>query len=431
MSIARVNGKLGARSQAGLSMLELMTALIIAALIVGSVVAGLGVIRRTNQLSSENLTSSNSAFLTSGQFSDDVASVGPVSGVSDLVAAGATGCGGSTSALRLMGLTADGSAVQVRSYHVNAVGDRTELRRRTCTGTSLGTATSSSTFSNSLLVRDLATGPAPVSITCDGGDPVTPHCHVVEMRVETATGRDFDLRGTIASVMNPSPTTSIAPAVAPPSGKCTLVATETTWGGTGGVAGSGDGRSGDVRMYTYDDTNQRNSYLRFDLTKPCIGANDTWPSLPGGRNLTGATLQLNYTGKSSTTCWFLGDIAGVSREGQVLQPLSGTANWTEATLTGANMPTSVYGDNTYKVTFDTEYKFTTGEVKNPPLVKQLSQTGIIEAVKKWYTAGVWTNNGWILRRSSVGDTCSVSNMFASRHDSNAARRPQLIIKWGP
>lgn len=400
--------------QGGFSIVELLVSMLIAALVIGVTLSALAVTHRSNKSGEQNLTSSNSAFQTGSRFSSDVASVGPVAGVSQLVATGQPGCGGGTSALRLVGPRADGTGVQVRSYHEVTDGSGRLLSRRSCSGSDLATALAAAPASNSTIVSDLDTGSGAVVVTCDGV-AVSDSCQVVEMTVKTSTGRTFAVRGTIASVLQPTPTTAPAPVIAPPTGTCTIMASETTWGGTGGAAGSGDGHTGDALMYTYDDTNQRISFLRFDLTQPCAeGASGDWPTLPGGRNLTSVTLYLAYMGKSYSGC------CGISYDAQIIKPLNDSSTWTEAALTGGNMPKNG-GRSGY------DYKFNVGSAGS---LTAHTSTVITNAVKQWYQAGGWVNNGWMLRREGAGDTLSKFNTFASRHNANAALRPRLVIKWG-
>lgn len=401
-----------AMNQSGFTLVELLLSLAVGALILGSAAFSLSVTRRSNHSSSADIASSNSAFQTGSRFADDVSSVGPVAGVTSPVGAGETGCGGVSSLLRLIGPTADGTGVQVRSYHDTINDGQAMLQRRTCTGADISAAlTAIPSASN--VVRDLATGPGSLTATCDDG-PITSACRVVEMNVKTISGRTFTVRGTVKAALTPTPTTAPTPVIAPPTGTCTIMASETTWGATGGYAGgSGDLHAGDGTMYTYNDSNRRNSFLRFDLTQPCVGAGDPWPTLPGGRTLNSVTLQLAYMGKSYNGC------CGISRDGQIMQPLSADSNWSEATLRGDNMPGGVRGGNDYKFSVAAAGSLTSH-----------TGSGIINSVRQWYAAGGWTNNGWILKRDGVGDTFGKSNKFASRFDSNPALRPRLVITWG-
>ncbi|MCA9242215.1 MAG: prepilin-type N-terminal cleavage/methylation domain-containing protein, partial [Planctomycetales bacterium] len=235
------------RSQSGFTLVEALVALAIGALVVGSAALGLSVTRRSNQSSSTDIASSNSAFQTGSRFADDVSSAGPVAGVTSPIGAGESGCGSVTSALRLIGPKADGTGVQVRSYHETIDGGRPALQRRTCSGTDIAAALAATPSDTSNVVRDLSSGTDAVTVTCDGG-PVTTACRVVEMDVETYSGRTFTVRGTVRSALTPTPTTAPTPVIAPPTGTCTIMASETAWGSTGGVAGGTGGHAGDGTM---------------------------------------------------------------------------------------------------------------------------------------------------------------------------------------
>lgn len=458
--------RLAGAGQGGFTLLEALLAVAVSSIVAGTALTAFITTMRVSVATSASLTSSDSAFLSGSQFANDVSSVGPVPGSPDLVATGQPGCGGAESVLRLIGpapvgmapatrlslgasdarreataapsadaaaaagglgakeaaldgeraAAATGARLRVVSYELDDQGSQQLLRRYVCDGTDLTSALRADKHYAGTVVSDVAPYRGAVRVNCDGGE-VRAICHVVEMEVRTLTERVISLRGTIPAVLQPTPTTTPAPPVAPPSGSCTIPASATTWGGTGGYAGSGDGHNGDPLMYTYDDTNQRNSYLRFDLTQPCAGAADTWPRLPGGRKLTSVTLKLAYMGKSGNRCWIF---PGVSRDEQILRPLNAASSWTEAGLRGSNMPTGVTGQN--------DYKF---NVANAGSVTNHTGPGIVETVKQWYTAGGWTNNGWILRRDGAGDTCGNANKFASRFESNTALRPSLVITWGP
>lgn len=405
------------RGQSGFSLIEMLLAITIGSLVAGVATAGLYTTMHVANDGSQSLERSNAAFLTSSRFASDVVSVGPVTGVAEMVSTGEVGCGGEQAILRLIGPgPVGGDAVRVRSYSVVSVLGESQLRRSTCSGVTLDAALAASP-SPAPVVRKLVTeGPAPVVVTCNG-DAEFSRCRTVEMSVRTTTSRYFTVRGTVGSVLVPTPTTTPTLAVAPPTGKCTIMASETTWGATGGAAGgSGDLHANDTLLYTYNDTNQRNSFLRFDLTQPCGGAGDSWRTLPGGRNLTAVSLKMAYVGKTNSSCWIF---PGVSKDEQIMQPLDTNSLWSEATLRGSNMPGAVRSGNDYKFKVAEQGSLTTH-----------TGTGLTATVRQWYASGGWRNNGWILRRDGVGDTCGNSNMFASRSHADANLRPRLEITWG-
>ena len=172
-------------------------------------------------------------------------------------------------------------------------------------------------------------------------------------------------------------------------------------------------------MATYNDGNTRRSFMKFDLTQPCVDASPDWPTLPGGRNLTNAVLQLAWMGDSSDSC---GIFPGINYDGQRIEPLTNTAVWDEATLNGSNMPSGS------QIRSGFTYDFNAGSQGS---LASHSDSKLLDAVKHWYAANDWVNNGWRLSRSGAGDTCGRSNLFASRHNTSAGLRPRLVISWGP
>lgn len=395
-------------------MAEVLVALLIGGLVVASTAMALNFAVGQNRRSSASIADSNSAFRAGSRFGDDVASVGPVAGVTDVVAAGVTGCANDVAVLRLVGPSSTGQ-VLVRSYHRVSTGSKLTLVRRECTGASLSAATTASA-SSSTVVSDLDPASTSSAVTCDGA-AVSSSCRVVQLVVVPRGGGPFSVRGTIGAALVPTATTTPQPVQAPPSGTCTIMASATTWGATGGAAGNnGASHNNDSTMYTYDDTNQRRSFLKFDLTQPCADASPVWATLPGGRNIVNVTLYLTYMGKSSDSC---GIFPGISYDGQKLEPLNAASVWSEASLTGSNMPGGTTGSN---------YSFSVANAGSPTAHVN---TAISDAVKHWYASNDWVNNGWRLSRSNAGDTCGKSNQFASRFEANAALRPRLVISWGP
>ena len=414
-----------ARHQAGFTLVEVMIALVVGALILAAAATAMITMLRSNAQSERGLASSNSAFATGSRFGDDVASVGPVAGATDLVSTGTTGCGGSTALLRLVGPGTTG--VRVWSYHRVTTADDTELIRRTCEGATLGAATAA-TPTALPVVLDLNPASGSITVGCDGG-AVSSACQVVEMSVQTRSNRSFTVRGAIASSLAPTPTTAPTPVIAPTVGTCTLDATATAWVGTGSYAGDANTNHGsEAELYTYNQAGptQRRSYLKFDLTGPCRAGSD-WPTLPGGRKVTGATLKLHYVGRSNSLCI----VRGFSYTEQSLKPLAETSTWSQSTVTGANGPTATRSG--YDAIFDApgaNPEFTWGTTASAGTVS-LSPSAILDTVRGWYAAGGWTNNGWLLSRNTGGDTCGVSVTFASMNAPDVNQRPQLVVTWGP
>ena len=157
--------------QGGFSLLEILVGMLIGLLVVAAAVFLFNFATGQERRSTGSISASNSAFRTGNRFADDIASVSPVAGVSDPVAVGVTGCGGSSAVLRLVGTDGSGQ-VQVRSYHRVVDGSRVELERRSCVGATEAAALAAAP-SASTVVTALDPGPGAVSVTCDGG-PVGP-----------------------------------------------------------------------------------------------------------------------------------------------------------------------------------------------------------------------------------------------------------------
>lgn len=402
--------------QGGLTLVELLVAMVLTGILFSVVGNVLVMASRVGTKTQAGMESSTSAFRSSSRFADDVTAAGPIGDGTAVIGRGQTGCGGTTSVVRFIGPGA-GSAVTVRSYTRVSAGGATTLVRRKCSGSTLSAALSA-TPATETVVPDLAPATTSTVVTCDGDGPTPPYddqrCAVVSLSVTTTTGYRFTLSGALRSTLSPTATTAVTPVRAPVTGTCTLEAAATAWGATGGYAGGSGGHNGDATLYTYNDTNQRTSFIRFDLTAPCTGAGDSWPKLPGGRTLTSVKLYLAYLGKTSDSC---GIFPGISYDGQVLETLNDASGWTEASLTGANMPSGTRNS----------YSF---NVASSGSATMHVNAAITDAVRQWYTVGGWKNNGFRLRRNSVGDTCGKSNKFGSRFQANASLRPKLVITWG-
>lgn len=400
------------RPDDGFTVIELLVAMVITIMILAAITNLVIVAHRTDQDVQDSSRSSQAAFTAATYFDADVAAATAVGGV-NAVQRAATGCGGTQAAVVLTGVGKT-DPVDVRSYTVRADGGHAVLERRTCVG-----ATAAAALAADHATRRIArVEPGSVTVTCDSDTTVPPGgdagCRRVTLSFRTDTGRDVSVEGLLTSVATPTPTTTPTPVTAPTTGTCTIVADQTTWGATGGAAGSSSStHAGDALMYTYNDSNQRRSFLHFDLTRPCEPGG-TWPTLPGGRSLTSVKLQLAYMGHNNAYCSIF---PGISYDGHVIQALDTPSTWSEATLTGSNMPGAMRGST---------YTFNRG---NQGALTDHVDSAITTAVTGWYN-GTWTNNGFRLSRSSVGDTCGRSSQWASRSNGNAALRPRLVITWG-
>ncbi|MCB0977116.1 MAG: DNRLRE domain-containing protein [Acidimicrobiales bacterium] len=401
------------RAERGFTVVELLVAMVITIVVLAVLTNLLVVSNQAGNQTQESSRSSEAEYTATTYFDADVAAASKVDGT-DPVRRGVTGCGNTQSVVVLVGPGVD-TAVQVRSYDVISEDGLSYLERRTCTGTSVSGAVSSSPSIRR--VAQVETGS--VTVHCDSDDTTPPGgdalCRKVRLSFVTQTGRNVAVEGTLTSVLAPTPTTTPTPAVAPTTGTCTILASETTWGATGGYAGSSSANhANDPLMYTYNDTNEDRSYLYFDLTQPCADTSPDWPTLPGGRSLTSVKLQLAYMGHNNAYCWIF---PGISYDPQKIEALDSSAIWSEATLTGDNMPGAIRGGT---------YHFNRG---NQGSLTTHINSVITDAVTHWYD-GSWANRGFRLARDGVGDTCGRASTWASRSNGNASLRPRLVITWG-
>jgi len=152
------------------------------------------------------------------------------------------------------------------------------------------------------------------------------------------------------------------------------------------------------------------SYLRFDLSSPCTGAGEPWPTLPGGRTIVTASLSIGYLGTSGCC------VSGSEHSIRAVGP----GTWSEATLTGNNRITGTLGS---AVDFNAP--------GSDPTNVNLAGGAITTAVQQWYTPGGWKNNGFVLARSTGGDTTGKTRQWATRHYSDPKYWPRLVVTWGP
>jgi prepilin-type N-terminal cleavage/methylation domain-containing protein len=402
------------QSQRGFTLVELVAALAVGTLVIAGTATIIRLSAHVDRTVQANLESSTDGFRTSSLFADDVAATGPVPDTSESIGRSKIGCGGVPAALRLIGPGRAGGVV-VRSYTQATASTVAVLERRQCSGPTLAAALAAPS-TRETVAPDLAEGPEAVVVTCSHDGPSPPHdddgCSAVTLTIATTSGFRFTVSGSSVSTRSPTATTAVLPARAPTTGTCTIEASATGWASSGGlVSGSGTANHlGDPTLYTYDTGgNRRVAYLQFDLTGPCVGPSDSWPTLPGGRLLTSVELWLTYLGKSSGS--------GVSLNGHRLGALDTASTWKEATLTGQTMPSGTRNS----------YAF---DVANPGVPTRHVAAAITTAIEQWYAPGGWVNNGFRLSRSAAGDTLGKSNRFASRFNPNPQLRPRLVITWG-
>lgn len=249
----------GHRAQAGFTLIEVLVAVAITALLIGLVGGALVVTQRSTDTTAGSFVSSNSAFRTSARFADDVAGVGPASDVtSGFVTSGLPGCGGSPAVVRLVGPGSPSSTVRVRSYQVAGTPSAPALIRNECTGATLAAALAADATSTEV-VPNLATTSA-VTALCNG-EAFAPgvECDAVSMSIVTATGLSYTLDASVRAARTPTAVTLPAPAPFertyadnPGSGTFSVdvpahrTVTFELWGGSGGGGQHGYRPTGDA-----------------------------------------------------------------------------------------------------------------------------------------------------------------------------------------
>ena len=428
------------RSQSGLTLIELLVAMVVTTTIMGALGGVLVLLLRTPPETVANLTSSASAFQTGSMFADDIQSAGPETG-GLAVTRGTPGCGGGTSLVRAV--SREGGDVQVRSYSLGPRGET--LERRVCTGSDQADALGQDP-SVGTVVRDLDPSKPPPKVTCrasavSGEAPMTPdgdyQCRLVSMTVTTATNLVFTVEGRRNTVQTP------LESGAPPKPQCTLKVSADTY-----ISRQNDG-GGDGRLKTFgpdvefvvQGERKKTGFLRIDLLSPCQGKGEP-RVLPGGKRITSAELSLWLTYALDTK---------TSDYSYRLTTLPPAFRWSEYTLRGngvddtcTSMPTMPNGtpedpllplasslpcsNNSNGDWFGT---FSIGpdglgDLGNDPANVKVSVLG---TVQRWYK-GTLPNNGWAIDRD-VNDNGTLQKggwRFGSKERNTYG--PQLVLKWG-
>lgn len=411
----------GSRSQAGFTLVELLVALGIGALIVAAVASALMLSWRLVGKTTDDVTSSRSAFQTNARFARDIANGATTDG-SNAIGRGKPGCGGdATSVLRIV--RADAAKVTVVSY--SAAGGA--LERRTCEGPDLAGALAAPTRStSSKVVPNLATAPDATSVVCresvdgpeqpvnDAGDA---GCNFVSLTVRTGTGFVFTVDGERdAKLAAPPPVTTTLK-------RCTLVASMDTWVSSY----AGDQLSGpDVHLNVFTRWNgSLVSFIKMDLLGPCTGPDEP-SNLPGGKRLMSADLQL----------WML-------RWGPSWECTNPTTHRVRVLSQHPwDDPNAILHWDEVNVTWNTRPEpkpeapdtFTTFEAVNDV---GLYSVPVLSTVQKWYAYtgspdGDWYNNGWQIDRSGIGACDSEKDggwWWGSRENPDPKVWPRLVVTW--
>ncbi len=426
------------RREAGFTLIELVVVIAILGLVVVGLTQVLLSIFTTTTSVKTRVSGSDSAFLTSARFQDDVnASV--TAGTVAAVARDTAGCGGVSSLLRLAS-TSDvtGKELVITSYDVVT----TKLERRTCTGSTLPEALAASPHTVAV-VTPLGPGANPVTIQCQAttGAALAPappagdtQCRLVTMKVTTIGGYAFTLKGLRSAEAESTSSTRLR--------QCTLVVEDNAnvyqnnptrnYNDRDDYGGTDTGS----RSYMEDrnrsgSSTQVKAYFRFDLSRPCYGRAQGEPAfLPANRTLTSAQMVLTFAAPSRSaaggpTCPATHDLAVLSGDGTAADPAGrwdpNFLTWNTSPVNGTVAPTRtapLLGIN---------HRFGTTATM---VDQRLDPLDVLPEVSTWYAGGVGhENNGWVL--SNVANTCDkgdeFSNKFVAR--GNSAEAPRLVITW--
>ena len=422
------------KAQSGLTLIELLVAMVVTTTIMGALGGVLVLLLRTPPETVANLTSSASAFQTGSVFADDIQSAGPETGEL-AVTRGTPGCGGGTSLVRAV--SREGGDVQVRSYSVGT--NKDTLERRACTGSDQADALAQDP-SIDTVVRDLDPSIEP-KVTCrastvSGEAPLTPdgdyQCRLVSMTVTTATNLVFTVEGRRNTVQTP------LESGAPPKPQCTLNASADTYASTQ-EDGPGKNFGTDVE-WVVQGVGKKTGFLRIDLLSPCQGEGEP-RVLPGGKRITSAELSLWLTYALDTK---------TSDYSYRLTTVPPAFRWSEYTLRGngidlctsmpdmpvvrpedpllplaSSLPCSNNSNGDWFGTFSIGPDGL-GDLGNDPANVKVSVLG---TVQRWYK-GTLPNNGWAIDRD-VNDNGALQKggwRFGSKERNTYG--PQLVLKWG-
>jgi prepilin-type N-terminal cleavage/methylation domain-containing protein len=417
-----VNGR-APGPDAGFTLVELLVAVIVAALVVGGLAEVLGSVLHNTDTTVTRVEGSGSAFLTGARFGDDV-SASEAIGAAAAVSRGAVGCGGdASSVVRFLSSGNDADqAVVVTSYSVTA---EPALERRVCAGTDLAAALAADPRTITV-VPHLATGATPVTVACRATSgaspaPATPagdaQCRIVTLTVSTPGGYTFTLKS-VRSVTSADPSSPLL-------WQCTLVVTDDAnvyqdqpdrnfndrddYGESPGGRNFIEDRNKDGKVIK--------GYFRFNLAGPCDGTAAGEPAFrPPQRALTSATLRLVFhdatQNGSNQKCNAQHNIDVLAR------------TWDPATLTWNNSPVQQYPADGLQ---PLRHGFaTTGSWVDRPVT-----VDVLAEVRHWYPApggGDWANQGWVVSDMVNGCDDHESNKFMSKGANNALS-PRLVLTW--
>lgn len=408
-------GGLPRRDEGGFTLVELIVALTVSALIIAVMVNAFGSMSRGSRTAEGSMRSSGSALKSSTWFADDVADALDA-GTAAGIRRGQPGCGGDQASL-LRFLKPSASAVTVHSWSVVDDADGLRLERHTCSGADLAAALSAPVSREQVVVDDLDDGADAVEATCratPGSDPAPlteegdRQCRLVSLTVRTVTGYRFTLEGSQRPVRSPSssPVTEK---------RCTLLSSADAFVNSY-HAGTNYGSADHFSVFKRSG-GELISLVKVDLGGRCTGADEP-ASLPGGKRILDAQLKIKLIRyRDPGFCSY----EGLHQVRVLSQP------WDENSVTWNTwLDASGIEDGSNAYVFDAGC----GDVRKTFSVP------VLQEVTQWYrgqSRGGWANNGWRIDRQAAPNPQDAGGgdgfWWGSRESLDSTEWPRLVITW--
>lgn len=397
---------------AGFTLMELVVALSVSALIISVMVNAFAGMSRGSKTAESSMRSSGSALKSSTWFADDVADAldaGTASGIRR----GQPGCGGDPASV-LRFLNPSPSAVSVRSWSIVEDGSGRRLERRTCSGADLAAALVAPATRVQVVADDLDNSTSSVEATCratPGSDPAPStetgdkQCRLVSLAIRTVTGYRFTLEGSQRPVH--TPTSSVT------EKRCTLLSSADTFVNSYHPT-TNYGSADHVSVFKRSG-GELISLVKVNLGSRCTGADEP-ASLPGGKRILDARLEIKLIRyRDPGFC----DYEGLHQVRVWGQP------WDENSLTWANWSDGFQaGSNSF--VFDARC----GDVRKTFSIP------VLHEVTQWYrgaSRGGWANNGWRIDRQAASNPQDAGSgdgfWWGSRESLDSTEWPRVVITW--
>ena len=441
------------RAEAGVTLMEVVVATLIAALVLGVLPLVVRVLFQAAGVATTTFERSAGAFSSSARFSDDVQGALPF-GSTDGARRGVPGCGGGTALLRLVG-DGTGGDLRVTSYHLvddPRETDRRAIERRRCVGPTLDAALTAAP-STMAPVRGMAAD-TQVTVTCratpsgpEAADDAS--CRTIRLSVDPLVGAGFHVDGTRRGALAepaPQPSSDRRCTLEPVADATVDLAQPLANFGAGNIQGNqtldvfkgaaiestapnpgtASINTGPLAQRDQHRTAWLHSLLRFDLAEPCVGRGEP-QFLPAGKPQIRAALSLYFV-RPPTVAGAYGDPATATIRAYTLD---GDALWDESTVTWCSAPlgSSPYGtlagpvgpggtglswadrdDSGPKpgcgdtssgfgwdagLTADLTFPIAGSDLAGYSY-RRLPGVDVTPSVQRWYS-GEWRNNGWRLQ----------------------------------